>query len=238
MNGRPTVAIITSITDGYDTLKKIKPQFGVDVEWIVVTDGREVREPDHGWEIMGFSPYDDPSAVGLLASPEDMAHPNRMAKLAKCQPWKITNAPYSIWIDGAYRVTSPLFAVEAIRFANPVAQFIHPWRDCLYEEAKASLALVKYMNQQEQIRLQTQEYSQVGHPPNWGLWAGGVIVRKHGIEIMEMDQQWLAEIRRWSYQDQISEPFALRLCDLRPNALPGDHIKNPWLSYEGSARHG
>lgn len=240
IKARPNVAIITSITDGYDTLKKITPQFGLNVEWIAITDGTEQAESGHGWEIQHFIPHDmgAQSIEGLRSTPPDETHPNRLAKLAKCTPWRVTSAPYSIWLDASYRVTSGTFAFDALKCAHPIAQFVHPWRDCVYDEAAASAALTKYDDQWESIRSQSREYDAIGHPRNWGLWATGVIVRKHTPEVKEMGEQWLAEIRRHSYQDQVSEPVSLRLCDMRPSPLPGDHITNPWLKYEGSARHG
>lgn len=225
----PMVAVITSVTDGYDTLKAIRPQFGVgEVDWIAVTDGTEKAEPDHGWRIVAPRQPQD----------VDRSHPNRLAKLAKCLPWQYTDAPYSIWIDASYRVTSPVFVKEAIDFAHPIAQFTHPWRDCVYEEALISKTLPRYEGQTTTLHSQAWEYRQIGHPEHWGLWATGVIVRKHSQDVTIFGEQWLTEIRRWSYQDQVSEPVALRMCDLRPAPLPGDHIRNPWLSYEGSARHG
>lgn len=227
----PTVTILTSITDGYDTLKRVMPQHGINVEFVAITDGKEEREDDHGWELLDVGEYVRPT-------PEDTRHPNRLAKIAKCQPWKFSHAPYSIWIDGSYRITSPLFAFQAIKFATPIAQFIHPWRDCALDEGTASIALPRYNDQAATISAQLGEYRQIGHPPHWGLWATGVIVRKHTPDIRTFGQQWLREIRQWSYQDQVSEPVTLRLCDLRPTPLPGDHITNPWLKYEGSARHG
>lgn len=229
----PTVAIITSVTDGYDTLKRIKPQFGVSVEWIAVTDGKEIRENDHGWTVVRIDHRDGPRAPGNA----DLSHPNRMAKIPKCLPMMYTEAPYSIWIDASYRITSPVFAKEAIEFAHPLAQFVHPWRDCVYTEGAESIRIPKYEGQSNTIAAQMGEYRKIGHPEHWGLWATGVIVRKHTEDIRTMGEQWLTEIRRWSFQDQVSEPVALRMCDLRPAPLLGDHITNPWLKYEGSARH-
>lgn len=225
------VSIITSITDGYDTLKKIKPQVGMNVEWIAVTDGTETAEPGHGWEVLNIHNYPG------WSTEHDRRHPNRLAKVVKYLPWLVSEAPYSIWIDGSYRVTSPVFAVEALKCARPIAQFIHPWRDCVYDEARASLALHKYRDETATITRQIEEYSDIGHPVHWGLWATGVIARKHTNDVKVMGAQWLAETRRHSYQDQISQPVVLRFSDLRPSPLPGNHITNPWLTYEGSARH-
>jgi hypothetical protein len=231
VTGTPTVAIITSVTDAYDTLKVITPQIGVNAEYIAVTDGTEYAEPGHGWEIRHFDDFDRrPTA-------EDLAHPNRLAKVPKCLPWEITEAPNSIWVDASYRVFSPVFALDALKCARPISQFIHPWRDCVYDEGRASLALGKYADQRETISDQMNEYQEIGHPPHWGLWATGVIVRQHTHDVRMACHGWLRDIRRYSYQDQVSEPVSLRFADLRPSPLPGDHITNPWLKYEGSARH-
>lgn len=231
MTGLPTVSIVTAITDAYDTLKAIPPQVGVNVRCVAVTDGTEVAEPGHGWEIIHFAD------VPHLTAPDDHRHPNRLAKVPKCLPWQFAPAPNSIWIDASYRVTSPTFAFDVLKCAKPIAQFVHPWRDCVFEEANASLGLTRYDDTLEAISSQKNEYENIGHPHHWGLWATGVIVRQHTDDVRLMSGQWLWEIRRHSYQDQISEPVSLRLCDLRPSPLPGNHIENPWLKYEGSARH-
>lgn len=219
----PSVAVITSIYDNYEILKSVLPQFGVETEWICVTDGLSPQnvENSEGWQI--------------ITEPRPNLHPNRAAKIAKCAPWNYTTAPCSIWIDGSYRVTSPLFAVEALRFAKPIGQFVHPWRSCIYTEADHSRTLLKY--REEEILKQIREYHVIGHPDDWGLWATGVIARKHTEDVKIMGLQWLSEIDRWTFQDQLSEPVVLRMCDLRPAPLPGNHISNPWLRYEGSARH-
>lgn len=218
------VAIITCITDGYEVLKPVLPQIGIDVEWVCVTDGTPLlnAERAHGWT--------------MISEPRKHLHPNRAAKWPKCLPWQYTDAPASIWIDGSYRVTSPLFAVQALALADPIAQFVHPWRDCLYAEAKESARISKYDG--EPVRDQADHYwNSIGFPANWGLWASGVIARQHTPEVRDFGRLWLSEIERWSFQDQVSEPFALGVSGIRPAALPGDHLTNPWLRYEGSARH-
>ena len=142
-------------------------------------------------------------------------------------------------MDASFRVFSPLFAAEAtsgLTDDEPIAQFVHPWRDCLFAEAKESAGLAKYAG--EPVLEQADAYSLAGHPESWGLWATGVIARRHTEAVCELGARWLEETYRWSFQDQISQPFALRETALRPAPLPGSHLATPWLAYEGSARHG
>lgn len=219
----PDAAILTAIFDGYDTLKPVMPQHGVDVEWICVTDG--MPHPDaeaaRGWT--------------LVCEPHPGVHPNRAAKRAKFAPWEYTSAPASIWLDASFRVVSGRFVVEVLAHADPIAQFAHPWRDCLYDEAAESALLPKYAG--EPIIEQGAYYRARGHPEHWGLWAAGVIARHHTDAVRALGAAWTHEVNVWSFQDQVSEPLALRTVGLRPIPLPGSHLSNGWLKYEGSGRH-
>lgn len=220
------VAIISAIYDGYDELKPVLPQAGLDVEWICVHDGASPdAEAAQGWT--------------LVYEPRPGVHPNRAAKHPKYRPWEYTDAPVSLWVDASFRVVSDRFAVEAtagLTDEEPIAQFQHPWRDCLFAEARESAGLAKYGG--EPVLEQAESYRAAGHPEGWGLWATGVIARRHTEAVRRMGWLWLAETYRWSFQDQISQPFALREKGLRPTAFPGSHLATPWLAYEGSARHG
>lgn len=219
------VAILTAIYDSYDELKPALPQAGVDVEWICVHDGNPPdAEAARGWT--------------LVYEPRPDVHPNRAAKHPKYEPWRYTDAAVSLWVDASFRVVSERFATEAtagLTDEEPITQFVHPWRDCLFAEAKESAGLAKYAG--EPVLEQAESYRAAGHPEGWGLWATGVIARQHTEAVRKMGWLWLAETYRWSFQDQISQPFALREKGLRPTAFPGSHLATPWLAYEGSGRH-
>lgn len=215
------VAIITSIYDSYDVLKPIFPQEEISVEWIFVTDN--LLEDSLGWTQVHEPKFD--------------VHPNRAAKQAKMLPWGYTEAPASIWIDGSFRITSPRFAVEALSYANPIAQFKHPWRNCLFEESEYSTTLQRYSDESILIKGQSNLYQNLGHPEKWGLWATGIIARQHTDQVMDMGFRWFYEVNAWSYQDQISEPFVLKSVGLFPNVFPNDYFSSSWIRYEGSGRH-
>jgi hypothetical protein len=215
------VAIVTAIYDEYDTLKPVLKQTDVDVEWILVTD--KVPDDAQGWTV--------------VHEPRPGIHPNRAAKRPKCLPWEYTDAPLSIWVDASFRVINSEFARTVVRYADPIAQFIHPWRDCLFDEADASAGLAKYAPAVE-VTTQRDMYRAWGHPEHWGLWATGVIARQHTSEVQSFGHVWLRELYDWTFQDQISQPYALRTSSLRPSKLPGTHLANHWVAYEGSGRHG
>jgi hypothetical protein len=217
------IAIITAIYDHYDSVKPILPQIDTDAEWVLVTGNEDTAKEaeELGWR--------------AVVEPQPDLHPNRAAKRPKLLPWKYTDASTSIWVDASFRVVSETFAADAMVYANPIAQFKHPWRDCLWDEAVASCGIPKYFNQP--ISRQALQYRSEGHPANWGLWASGIIARRHHPIIRMLGDEWKGQIDNWSFQDQISQPFVLRKLGLRPREFPGTHLANDWLVYEGSGRH-
>lgn len=211
-------AVITAVYDRYDNLAEFLPQT-VPTEALVITEDPTFRAD--GWNTVWEE------RPGL--------HPNRAAKIPKLVPWEYTDADFVIWIDASFRIVSPDF-VEDIAALGTLSQFDHPWRDCIYDEVEASVH-PKYAG--EPMRAQVDTYRAAGHPKHWGLWATGVIGRHRTAIVEEMGERWLTEIDRWSFQDQLSQPFVLRELGIRPERIPGVymHGMNPWIGYEGSERH-
>ena len=234
------VAVITAIYDRYDTLKPVLPQAGAGtVDWLLATD--EPPSDDLGWRVLHI--------------PRPGLHPNRAAKAPKLRPWEYTSAPASVWIDASYRIISGDFVSQVMAAADPIAQFPH-WNDCIYAEALDSVTPPAKQEQYagEPILAQVQHYRDTGHPGHWGCWCTSVIGRVHTSAVRELGEAWAREINQWSFQDQVSEPVALRACGLRPAPLPAGQLTLampwesprlavpeegmvPWLSYEGSSRH-
>ncbi len=215
-----SITVLTAITDGYDTLQAFPTQ-DVECETICVTDHPTML--GSGWN-------------RIVHDPRPL-HPNLAAKAPKMCPWRYTDAEFVIWLDGSMKVTSHAFVREVIEFARPLAQFVHQHRDCIYDEARHSLELEKYAGLP--ILEQAIHYREQGHPAHWGLWTGGLIVRRHTPEVEKFGEAWLAECEQWSFQDQISEAPVLREHGLRPVTIPGTYWAgaNPWLEYCGSQRH-
>ena len=230
-NKNPDIAIITAIYDKYDTLKPVLKQVDANVEWILVTDSM----------IDTSAPDDDPVwGYSTVYAPKPGVHPNVAAKYPKMRPQDFTSAPKSVWIDASFRVVSESFARDILNILKScdIAQFKHPWRDCIYQEAEESLKLDKYADVHQSIKFQMEQYRRVyNHPKNWGLWATGVIARNHTKKNRDIGMDWLEDNINYSYQDQLSEAVHLRRNNTKPFELWGMHFVNPWLRYEGSGRH-
>jgi hypothetical protein len=215
-------AVITGI---YGTIDWPKPDpilQSVDCDYFMVTDNEYLRVP--GWEMV----YDPP----------DGRHPRMQAKKPKLSPWKfLLGDPPWIWIDGSMEIASSHFVEEALEasfaFGNPLAQWAHPDRICIYPEADLSATLAKYDN--TPVLEQADHYARIGHPKDWGLWATGLIVYNRPLPYLA--DLWWAEMNQWGYQDQISQPVALRAAGLRPVNLPHDLRVNPWIRLHSHLTH-
>ena len=202
--------VVTGIFGGYDVPKPPLEQ-SVDCDFILYTDDPALEAP--GWN--------------KVCVPQDGRHPRLAAKEPKLRPWRHFPGPW-IWIDGSFEITSTTFVAEAVEATTgPLGQWTHPWRDCVYAEASASIPLIKYAN--TPIRDQAASYRRLGHPGHWGLWATGLIV--YTEPLLTLADLWWAELNRWGFQDQISQPVALAAAGLRPVALPGGLHQSPWLRW-------
>lgn len=209
-------AVISAAFGGYDEPHEPVQQT-TECEWVYVTDNPELEAP--GWDV--------------VLAPGYGMHPRREAKVPKCFPflYAALGTDVTIWLDGSMAVCSPSFVGDMVALADTadVAQFVHPWRDCIYAEATESAPLPKY--REEPVGAQAAAYLEAGHPQHWGLWATGVIVRRHSDPVVNMGRAWWHEIDHWSYQDQVSQPYVLRQADLRPASIPGGVYDNQWLQY-------
>jgi SAM-dependent methyltransferase len=213
----PTVAIVTAVYGGYD---RPRPQVEQDVEvdWIYFTaDGdQEVPEPFRRIEVPPLSPGAEDRSVSALL--------NLSAKRFKMTPWKFLDHDLIIWIDANMEILSRGFAREALSsMRDGAAFFLHPRRDCVYQEAEALLGLEsqggKFADQP--IAEQIDHYRIEGFPRAAGLWASGVIAWDPlEPKARRLGSEWFAEVNRWSIRDQLSLPVVARRVAVVPGIFP------------------
>lgn len=212
-----SVALITSLYGDLDTLTDPPVVKGVD-DYIAVTD----RTHDTGMWRQVIEPRRHIS--------------NRLAsKIPKCLPHRYTACDWVIWIDASATVRADVaeWAVEHLDGTDcPVAQFRHPERDDIGDEAKVSAGMRKYAGLM--VEEQAAHYFTRGFPRYWGLWATGIMVRRRHAWSTLFGKAWLAEQVRWSYQDQVSEPYVLwRMGETRPVELNGSLWHDPHVHFGG-----
>ena len=143
----------------------------------------------------------------------------------------------TIWIDASVTILNPdIEALALAELGDDDALFMrHPWRDCVYEEATASLepgVIVKYGGQF--IPEQMARYRAQGHPEHWGLIQTTMLVRRNNARAAAMNEAWWREITEWSIQDQLSLPPILRTLTrrrLRWHYWPVNPIAAGWLRW-------
>lgn len=225
MESVSSLAIITAVYGAYDDVKPAPPGFD---DRVLVTDRRDraVRRNFRGWRVVSM--------------PIPGAHPRVAAKIPKCRPDWFTAAEASVWVDGSFRVEGRRFAdlVRGLLSEDDLIVSNHPestpgptWeaRNCLYDEAIFSAERPKYVGQP--VVAQAEHYLQQGMPRQWGLWALGIIGRRHTPRNRELGLAWLLEIERWTVQDQISFPYLLWRREWRPATWPFHQLKNDYLSF-------
>jgi len=201
------VAVVSAVFGGYD--EPVFVEQSVPCEYVLVTDGQCLVP--RGWDVQVVNPG------GL--------HPRLAAKFPKCAPWRFVDADVYVWLDGSMVPEAHL--VEAFLDClvdQDVGFYPHPERSGIRDEARFTTKISKYPGQP--VREQAQFYVDQGHPDEWGLWCGGVFVWRNTLAVRQMGEFWLREICRWTSQDQLSLPVALRSHGLMPVPLPGRLTSN------------
>jgi hypothetical protein len=188
------IVIYTTLFGNYDILKN-QPNFNK-VQYICFSD-RTIRNC-HNWKI-SVNPEICPNLSPVMR-----------AKYFKLHPFEyFPDADYSIYIDASIQIANIDFIQSLLSYVtdNGMAAYIHPKRKCIFEEKRRLLSLNEY--KQLPIEEQLKSYQTEGMPLNYGLWAGGILIRKNNDNAKMICSLWWNEIIKWSYRDQISLPYVL-----------------------------
>jgi len=153
--------------------------------------------------------------VSLLELQEKCPSREEARKLSR--KVKILDGPPSdsypaLWLDASLRPKPGLAAAVDKWLANhEVAIFVHPWRDCAYEEADECVRRKKL-----DARLANEIKSMLALnalPKHWGLWSCGAIAWKS--ECRRLRDAWWHWTQATGFRDQIALPLALRESGMR-----------------------
>lgn len=195
----PSIAVVSSIYGDHDQ-PAIPPAQDVDCEWVMVTDQPEVPPP---WRV--------------VYEPREL-YPRLAAKVAKCRPDMYTDADILIWIDGNVVIDTPDFVswcVSQLDGGGQLAQHHSTNRTSLILEAQVAAGMPKYFT--VPVVRQAESYVADGYPDDWGVWWTGLMVRTS--DCPDFGTPWLAEMVRWTPEDQVSQPPTLHAMGLRPTNI-------------------
>jgi alkaline ceramidase TOD1/glycosyltransferase MUCI70-like protein len=222
------VAVYSALYGPYEDPKPVPVDLGVPA--IMFTDNPDLDAP--GWQIRHVN-----HGVATLRGDPAVTAPMLAHKWWKLHPHlAVPDVDVSIWVDASMTILPANGFVARCLDAlgdNDWVMAPHPERKCIYDEAVFS-ALLVHRYDPAAITAQATHYREVvGHPPGWGLFATGHLVRRHTDQVAELGGYWWDECVTWSHQDQLSLPVLLHMV--------GDKIRwqtsIPWHTWCWIAPH-
>jgi len=189
--------VLTYITGGYDALRDpavVTPGW----DYVCVSD-RGLRS-----KVWRAAPLDD----GPAATEDD----KRRAGLIKIGHHDFVGDDYDLCVtlDGSMRINGDLDALLGEVWSDDadLALARHPWRDCLYDEAREVKALG--FDDPAVVERQTRRYRRQGFPRQFGLYATGLMIKNNrSARLRQVCERWAAEYRTGSRRDQLSLTYAI-----------------------------
>lgn len=162
-------------------------------------------------------------------------HPRMQAKYFKCMSHEVLDCDISIWIDGSATIKTPNFEDWCLKQLgdSDIALFRHPDRSCIYIEADFCKDMPKY--RELPIMEQVQEYETMGYPKNAGLWACGLLIRRHNDKVKKFNKLWWRHNNKHTYQDQLSFPICAREADLSIGTIGDNQWYNDIIDFATSS---
>lgn len=199
--------LYTCITGNYDTLIE-QNYYAPDWDYICFTDQKSLIEQKYfgRWQIKPLAYTTDNSQ---LTGRWHKIHPHiLLPDYEKC-----------LYIDGNINVLSPyLFELASQNQNTVLGQFMHPVRDCIYDEILACLAGQKenWTKLENVKNLLLQNH----FPAHFGLSETGILLRKHMHPLcMEIMDNWWYMLENYSVRDQVSLMYILWKKNLKPEWL-------------------
>lgn len=227
-------AFVTACYGRYDQLPVRTPQTAPVDRWVLVTDDMGVLADA---AVLGWEP---------MLDPRPHMHPNMAAKVPKLYPGSyVPDCDVVVWVDASATIGPTLMTrcVASVTVNDSVMSLLpHAHRQSLVAEVEASRGLRKYDGMQ--LEQQIASYRNEGMPDNAGLWATGCIARNYTADeearadLDRFANRWMAEMVKWSFQDQLSFSYTWWRSDMYVSPLAIDHCSIPetiwWRPHVGA----
>jgi hypothetical protein len=153
------------------------------------TDRPNMERRGSAWKVIKISNPEKYSSVVLSRKPKILSH------------MYVPDAEVSLYLDCRFVIRERLDALLDESFESQeteIALMKHNKRGCVYDEAS-----VLGLENSPMIH----KYATDGMPKNWGLWAPGIMLRKHTERMRQFNEAWWAQFE-WSKTGRDEIPLA------------------------------
>ncbi len=210
------IYVYTSILSGWDNLRPPLIACDPDVRFICFTNVPNLPRVDP-WE---YRPLYD---VGQAC---------RTARVPKILPHLMlpSDAEFSIYHDGNFQLKQRPGAMLAELLAtHDWAAHMHPCRSCIYDEAK--VLLDEKIGTAELVSAEIARYREFDYPERNGLWANGLLVRRHSPAVIALCERWWALYSIGCERDQLSFPVARHLESVPVRTINAQVYQSPYMNF-------
>lgn len=211
------IYVVTAITNGFDNLREPK----------VVSNSENVR-------YVCFTNLPNLPNVGpwQYRPLHDIGRPGRSNRVPKILPHLMlpTDAEYSIWHDGNFQLSAlPEVIIDTLLRNHDWAAHRHPCRNCIYEEA--GILLREKIGTPELVEGDVARYRASGYPSGAGLWANGMIVRRHSDVVVDVCEEWWKAYVGGCERDQLSFPPVRHRRSLSVETIDAEIYSSPYMNF-------
>jgi hypothetical protein len=147
-----------------------------------------------------------------------------------CTHWLHPEYDAYVWIDSSFEVHEGLieWMIEQMGDAD-CAFFSHLHRNSIVDECNFVEQQMSFGNQYlvaryagQPMKEQVQSYLREGFNPRFGLYGGGLFIRKNTPKVNHAFDHWYIENTKWTIQDQLSLPYILWKHELKFKVIDKD----------------
>jgi len=187
------VAVFMAVAGPYDDIKN-PDVISETADYFIFTD--QDVPPNSIWQKREFEYFD--------------ADPTRMARFIKTHPHLyFADYDWALWVDANLQINIlPEDIIAPFHNTSLLATWIHPLRNCIYDEAKECEKRSK--DDGQVMSLQMRRYRDAGYPAAHRLYETSVMASKMGHPaIAKLMGAWWAEIEKGSRRDQLAFPYVV-----------------------------
>lgn len=209
--------VYTCILNGFDNLRPPAVESDPSVRYICFTNVPNMPRI-HPWE---FRP------AYMLGNQS----PSRSARVPKFLPHLLLppDCTYSIYHDGNFRLRLPPGElIDRYLSKHDWAVHRHPERGCIYQEADLIMN-ASWCSEELRTAIQAEicTYKRNQYPANNGLWANGIILRRHTEGVKDLNEYWWNLYLEGGPRDQISFPVARMARNFPVNTIESNIFSSP-----------